>query len=145
MQTAEDLGKEVVDAELRDDLGAKRFDVFGTANFFNFKPWAAAIEHILDVGIDNISLHDASLVESFVSRLDEGDYELLVPSGPSQRSTLVFFSHRDRARNCAIHAELTRAGIDIAFRGGSLRLSPHLYNDQSDMDIALSALQECSP
>lgn len=41
-QTAADLGNEIRDPEIRDALRARDFDVFGTANFFNFKPWAAA-------------------------------------------------------------------------------------------------------
>jgi selenocysteine lyase/cysteine desulfurase len=32
---------------LRSDLGARAYDVFGTANFLNFIPWAAALEYLL--------------------------------------------------------------------------------------------------
>jgi cysteine desulfurase / selenocysteine lyase len=39
---------------------------------------------------------------------------------------------------------LTAAGIDVAFRAGALRLSPHLYNDASDIDRALSMLNEAA-
>ena len=37
MQTADELGEEQGAPALRDDLGARAFDGFGTANFFNFK------------------------------------------------------------------------------------------------------------
>jgi hypothetical protein len=34
------------DYSLRNDLGARAWDVFCTANFFNFVPWVAAIEYL---------------------------------------------------------------------------------------------------
>jgi len=30
---------------LKEDHSARRYDVFGTANFFNYVPWAASIEY----------------------------------------------------------------------------------------------------
>ena len=141
MQTADDLAKEIVDAELRDGLGMQAFDIFATANFFNFKPWAAAIEYLLGVGVESILAHDKNLVEGFVKGLDFDRFDLLSPceSGP-RCSTLVFFSHRERARNPVVYRALADAGIDIALRGGLLRLSPHLYNSPADIDRALAVL-----
>ena len=145
MQTAADLGKEVVEAELKSGLGVKGFDIFGTANFFNYKPWSAALEHLLGIGLDTIGQHDKALVDRLLEGLDDRYIELLSPPASDQRrSTLVFVSHRDRSRNREIHQMLTAAGIDVAFRAGALRLSPHLYNDASDIDRALSVLNEAA-
>lgn len=145
MQTAEDLGKEIVDAELRDGLGLRAFDIFGTANFFNFKPWAAAIEYLLGVGVERILAHDETLIEAFIKGVDLDRFDLLSPrdAGP-RRSTLVFFSHRERERNPAVHGALSNAGIDIALRGGLLRLSPHGYNSVADINRALAVLNNSS-
>src|ERR1035441_9906033 len=41
------------DYSLRNDLGARAWDVFCTANFLNFMPWTAAIEHLLQAGPAN--------------------------------------------------------------------------------------------
>jgi len=60
--------------------------------------------------------------------------------GPG-RSTLVFVSHRDAARNEAVYRKLLEEGVDIALRRGRLRLSPHFYNTAADVDRALSALR----
>src|SRR5262245_49227722 len=57
MQTADDLANEQNVPGLRDDLGARRYDVFGTANFFNFKPWTASVEYLVEQGIENIAMH----------------------------------------------------------------------------------------
>jgi selenocysteine lyase/cysteine desulfurase len=143
MLTAEDLGKAVLPTELREGLGARAFDLFGTANFFNFVPWTAALEHVMGLGLEAIRDHDQALVARFIDGLDRGRFEITSPieDGP-RRSTLVFFSHRDPARNPALHAALREGGVDVAFRTGSLRLSPHLYNAAGDIDRALALLHE---
>jgi selenocysteine lyase/cysteine desulfurase len=143
MLTAEDLGKAIPPADLREGLGARAFDLFGTANFFNFCPWTAAIEHVLELGPDAIGDHDQALVARFIEGLDPSLFEITSPREPGpRRSTLVFFSHRDPARNRAVHEALAAAGVHVAFRAGSLRLSPHAYNTAADIDRALGVLAE---
>jgi len=143
LQTADDLGNEIVDPVLPDDLDPRSFDIFAPANFFNFKPWAAAVEFLLEKGIQRIRDHDDALVDQFVAGLDSDIFDVLSPrqKGPL-RSTLVFFSHRDRERNRSVHAALAQAGIDIALRGGLLRLSPHLHNSSRDIARALAILND---
>lgn len=139
--TAADLGKD--DLDLRRPEGpptARSFDVFGTANFLNFKPWAAAIEYLLAAGIENVAAHDQALVQRLIDGLDRSRFDVLSPPEPPRRSTLVFVTHKDGERNCALHAHLHKAGIDVAYRRGSLRFAPHLYNTARDIDRALAVL-----
>jgi cysteine desulfurase / selenocysteine lyase len=127
--------------ELRDDVGAARFDVFGTANFFNFAPWTAALEQLGEVGVEAIAAHDDRLVGLILSELD-GSRRLraLSPvSGPA-RSTIAVLSHADPDLNPALYARLREAGIDVALRAGNLRLSPHLHSDEDDVRRALAVL-----
>jgi len=145
LQTAEDLGNEIADPVVPDRQGARSLEIFAPANFFNFKPWAAAVEFLLGKGIECIRDHDEALVERFIAGLDPDRFEVLSPRQKGlMRSTLVFFSHRDRARNRAIHAGLSQAGIDIALRGGLLRVSPHLHNSSGDITRTLAVLNESS-
>jgi cysteine desulfurase/selenocysteine lyase len=143
MQTAEDLGKEVMEAELREGLGARAYDEFGTANFFNFLPFATAIEQLIALGLERIRDHDQALVGRFIEGIDRAFYTITSPYEPGpQRSTLVFFSHNDRNKNRTIFEALTHARIHVAFRGGSMRLAPHLYNAKDDIDRTLNALHD---
>ena len=141
--TAADLGKE--DGEVRLSAGppaARTFDVLGTANFFNFKPWVAAVEYLLGVGIERVAAYDQQLVQRLHDGLDATTIDLLSPRELSRRSTLVFLSHKDRARNPALHARLRERGIEVAYRRGALRLAPHLYNTPGDIDQALAVLHD---
>jgi selenocysteine lyase/cysteine desulfurase len=140
MQTADDLAKEQGIPVLRDDLGARRYDVFGTANFFNFKPLAASVEYLLAQGIENIEAHDQRLVTRLIQALDPKKYDLLSPRDGAMRSTLVFISHKEPARNSEIYEKLRKENVFVAYRAGKLRFSPHLYNTEADIDQALSVL-----
>ncbi|HZU38423.1 MAG TPA: aminotransferase class V-fold PLP-dependent enzyme [Gemmataceae bacterium] len=139
--TATDLGKD--DLEVTRPMGpptARTCDVFGTANFFNFKPWAAALEYLLGVGIERIAAYDQQLVQHLLEGLDPAKFDLVSPREPARRSTLVFISHKERERNRELHARLKEQGIDAAFRRGIIRLAPHLYNTTDDIDRALALL-----
>ena len=141
--TAADLGRE--GGELRLPPGpptARTYDVFGTANFFNFKPWTAAVEYLLDRDLARICRHDEALVDRLIAGLDPARYTLLSPPAGAARSTLVFVSHRDPDRNPGIHRRLKEAGIEVAYRKGKLRIAPHLHNTPGDVDCALAVLDK---
>lgn len=139
--TADDLGKDQVEVSRpKGPPTARTFDIFGTANFFNFKPWAAAIEYLLNIGIERVAEHNAALVEHFLDRLDPAKYDVLSPREGPRRSTLVFISHKDRERNRSIYERLRESGLYVAFRAGKLRLAPHIYNTIADLERALEVL-----
>jgi cysteine desulfurase / selenocysteine lyase len=136
----QDLARDDLDVRLPADRAPNDLDIFGTANFNNFVPWTVAVEHLLDLGVDNIHAHDDALVAHLVEGLSNTPIELLSPREPGARSSLVFLSHRDPTRNTQLHERLTEAGIDVAFRGGKLRVAPHLYNTHADIDRLLATI-----
>ena len=142
--TADDLARDDLAPEPPRRDNPRRYDIFAPANFFNFVPWSRAIELLLELGPEAIEAHDQRLVQRLLDGLDRARYEVLSRESPESRSTLVFLSHVDRTRNDAIHRGLAEAGVDVARRAGSLRLSPHLYNTEEDIDRALEALHELS-
>lgn len=140
MLTADDLGREQLDLTLRDDPGAARYDVFATANFFNFKPWAASLEYLLDYGIEAARRHDDELVRRLIDGLDRRKYTVTSPEAGPRRSTLVFVEPRARERAEEVYRALQAARVHAALRAGALRFSPHLYNTPGEIDRALTAL-----
>jgi selenocysteine lyase/cysteine desulfurase len=140
MLTADDLARPELDLSLKSDAGARQYDVFGTANFFNFHTWAASLELLLAIGIEPITAYDDTLVDRLVHGLDRSRYDLLTPEAGPQRSTLVFVAPKDRSRADAVHAALTTEGVYAARRAGALRFAPHLYNTVEEIDRALAVL-----
>jgi cysteine desulfurase/selenocysteine lyase len=140
LQTADDLGKEGPSPPRREDLGARAYDVFGTANFFNFVPWTAAVEYLLEQGIERVAAYDEALVDRLVEGMLSAGYRILSPREGGSRSTLVVVSHRDPRRNERVYAALAEHDVYVALRRGNLRLSPHLYNTPEDVDRALEVM-----
>ena len=140
-QTVEDLEREEYEVCLPEGPpSASTYDVFGTANFFNFKPWAASIEYLLKQGIERIAEYDQQLVSYLIDGLDRKKYRFISPMEGVVRSTLVFISHKNSQRNAEIYVMLKAKGIGVAFRWGQLRFSPHLYNTKEDIKRALAVL-----
>jgi cysteine desulfurase / selenocysteine lyase len=140
MLTADDLGREQLDLTLRADPGAARYDVFATANFFNFKPWAAAIEYLLGLSVEAARSHDEVLVQRLIDGLDRRRYRITSPEAGPRRSTLVFIEPVKRERAKDIYNALQAAHVHAAFRAGALRFSPHIYNTADDIERALMML-----
>jgi cysteine desulfurase / selenocysteine lyase len=137
-QAGVDLNREL-EYSLVSQTSAEAVDVFCAANFFNFMPWTAAIQQILEHGVDEIAAHDQALAQHLIENLPS-NYELLSPPVLPERSTLVVVSHIDRKRNAEIAEYLRVHGVDIALRGDNLRFAPHLYNTARDVDRALDLL-----
>jgi cysteine desulfurase / selenocysteine lyase len=125
---------------LREDLGARAYDVFGTANFLNFMPWAAALEYLLDQGMAAIAKHDQALVETLLAGVAGDAYRYVSPTEPGERAAIVVISASDERRNAEIYERLSRSGVDVAMRAGNLRISPHLYNTREQIDRLLALL-----
>jgi cysteine desulfurase / selenocysteine lyase len=136
-----DLNREG-DHRPRSHLGARAYDVFGTANFLNFIPWTVAIEHLLAQGIQAIAAHDQALVEQLIGSLDLSTFRLISPALPHERAAIVVISTGDVNRNREIHQRLESSGIDVALRDGNIRLSPHLYNTPAQIREVTQLLAE---
>lgn len=140
MQTADDLKKSKGMPEVKKNLGARKYDVFGTANFFNFVPWRASVEYLLEKGIENIKSHNDELINHLKEGLNKNNYEILTPRSDSNASAILVISHKDKRRNEEIFELLKRKNIFISLRKENLRFAPHLYNTIGEIDEALSVL-----
>ncbi|MCG8423851.1 MAG: aminotransferase class V-fold PLP-dependent enzyme [Proteobacteria bacterium] len=144
MQTAADLGSGPPEPRLPTDLGARRYDIFGTANFFNFTAWTAAVELILEIGVDAVGSHDAELVDQLIAGLAGTEFIVTSPTDSRRRSTIVFVSHREPASNGTIVEALALSGVYPAYRNHRIRFAPHFYNNCGDIDRALAVLHRAA-
>jgi selenocysteine lyase/cysteine desulfurase len=92
--------------------------------WFSWVGTTPALELIERLGVDAIHEHDVALANRFRAglRLEPGDSAIVCADVPGGA------------------ARLERAGIVAAVRGGRLRTSWHVYNDERDVDRALEAL-----
>jgi selenocysteine lyase/cysteine desulfurase len=137
--TADDLAG-TFRQDFKPGIGARAFDVFGTANFFNFQAWTASVEYLLSIGLDRIYTWDQSLVARFLNGLDSGRWQISSPVNGAARTTMIVFSGETTDHTTGAFQALRDRGIYVAMRRGHIRVSPHLYNLPADIDAALEVL-----
>ncbi len=95
-----------------------------------------AIEYLLDVGVERILEHDLRLTGRLVDGLREMGARFISPlqDGPSTAIVGARFPGVD-ARE--LHRGLSAADVFTSLRLDAVRFSPHLYNDERDVDRAL--------
>jgi len=124
------------DLVYRDNAG--RFEE-ALVNFTGIWGLDAAVRMQLALGTTPIQRH----IEALTSRAAEGlvgrGYEIVSPFGDDERSGIVSFRHRAITAE-AIAERLKDSGVDLAVRGGALRISPSYYNDSQEIDRFLESL-----
>jgi len=117
-----DIWTSIYGGPLRLAQGARRFDL--SPAWLSWVGAAPALALLENVGLEAVHAHNVGLANRFLAGLG-------LPAGAS---AIVAVS--------VPHAEerLKRAGVRTAVRAGRVRLSFHLYNDATDVDLALGAL-----
>jgi selenocysteine lyase/cysteine desulfurase len=115
--------------------GAGRFDVNEPGNFFNMAGAAAAARYLLEIGPAAVEAHSKALLARVVENLPESMHSLAAPD-PTYRSNILCIGGSDDAT----FGRLVAADIYLSRREGALRISPHLFNTENDIDLLLEAL-----
>jgi len=139
--TDEDLKNEGV-LEYRSIRSARKYDVFCTANFFNFVPFRVSIDFLLNIGIEKVFIYNQQIIKHLIERLLKTKYYVVISEEVKQRSNLVVLSHADENENERIFCELKKRRIHLALWKNKLRVSPHIHNSIEDIDQLVDALME---
>ncbi|UCE96680.1 MAG: aminotransferase class V-fold PLP-dependent enzyme [Candidatus Bathyarchaeota archaeon] len=123
--------------QLRLSETASRFEV-GSPGFINFIGAAAALQLLLDVGIENIQERVFSLTESLIDSLKNLDVRLTTPTNLEARSGIVHFII-DKAQEKA--DKLSEKGIIVSPRSNGLRVAPHFYNTKQEIELLIHELK----
>ncbi len=112
----------------------------GSPNLLGLLGMGAAIEFLLAVGLDEIEARILALTDYLIDGLQARDCVIKTPiEHRRERSGIVSFHHPKMDSNglCErMHAE----GVIVSVRGGLIRVSPHVYNSEHDLDRLLAVL-----
>ena len=115
--------------------GARRFDVNESGNFFNMSGAAASARYLNGISPEAAHAHAQSLLARVIENLPPGMRSLADPD-PRHCSNILCLGGSDDAT----FDRLVAADIYLSRREGALRISPHLYNTEADVDRLLEAL-----
>jgi cysteine desulfurase/selenocysteine lyase len=118
--------------------GAMRFEG-GTPNVAGICGLGEAIEIFLKATPSAIEEHVLGLNRSLVRGLRERGYRIVSSPEPAEASAIVACQH-DRFSGQEICNHLDARNIITSARNDALRVAPHFYNTQSDIDALLAAL-----
>ncbi len=123
---------------LHDD--AHRF-LPGNPSFLGLYIFDNALDHLLDIGLENIETHALTLSGQVWRGVNEMGWEMMTPSEAKQRAGNVCFMAPDVK---GVTEALAAQGVLVwgAYAGvGRVRISTHLYNDEMDVAHCLAALE----
>jgi selenocysteine lyase/cysteine desulfurase len=117
----------------------------GTANLVGLAGLHAAMQMLLELGVENIARELLRKRAWLVPALQERGYEVLYANAEPEAASGIVTFHRPGTDLAALHEKLTTAKIVTSLRGnrqGSryIRLSPHFYNSEAELHRLLELL-----
>jgi len=124
--------------------GPARFEP-GTYNLLGLVGLKAAMELLLEVGIENIAAELLRKRAWLVPALQAKGLLVLHPEAPAANASGIVSFYRPGADMAAVHQRLTDAGIVTSLRADRagqryIRLSPHFYNTDAELQRVLELL-----
>ncbi|MGH9446467.1 MAG: aminotransferase class V-fold PLP-dependent enzyme, partial [Terriglobia bacterium] len=118
--------------------GAGRFES-GTPNFAGIYGFGAALEFLAEIGMEAISERVLELTARLRRGLLQMGYPVYGPTAPEACSGIVTFPPRERGVN-ELMQRFHDHNVMISARSGMLRVSPHFYNTETEIDRVLELL-----
>jgi len=118
--------------------GAKRFES-GTLNAYGITALGAALEILLEAGMDEVERRVLSLTERAAAGLAGLGWQVISSRAKGETSGIVTAVHPERDVEEVVR-ELARRGVVVAARAGRFRVSPHFYNTEEEVDRMLDEL-----
>jgi cysteine desulfurase / selenocysteine lyase len=119
---------------------AKRWDAAETANYFNHSALEASVEFVLRATPATVLAHNHKLIDFLYERLPK---DRCVPTSPldrAHRGPYGCFAARSVENTAALYERLRKETIITSLREGNIRVSPHLYNTERDIDRLISVI-----
>jgi len=137
-KNAEDFAR-LVDYQDEFEPGARRFDVGERSNFALVPAAEAGLRQILEWGVDNVCETIGVLADSIAERLRPLGLTALPRE---ERAPHYLGMQMESGLPPDLLPELANRRVYVSVRGSSIRITPHLYNTEADVDRLVSALQD---
>ncbi len=122
--------------EYRD--GAARYDVGEVSNFILVPMFAAALEQLVEWGVDNVAPYCRRLTGGLIADLADAGFGV---TEDRWRSGHMFgLRVPEGFDEGGFRERLAAENVSVALRGGAIRVAPYLYNDEEDVQALRRAL-----
>lgn len=118
---------------------ALRFEE-GSFNTLGIYGLGAAVDFLLEVGIDKIAKRIHELGDLIISEVHERGFTLKTPNNHLERGGIISFAGKFDPKEIA--EKLFEQNIVVNYRGGGLRVAPHFYNTEDEILRFFKALDK---
>ncbi len=110
--------------------GAQRFEE-GSPNTMSIHAFGAALDLLLETGIENIEKRVMTLGDRVLEQLNRRGLKVYSSTRPEERSgNIAFFMNQDISQ---LYEWMLENKVKLTVRDGLVRLSPHFYNSDDEV------------
>lgn len=117
--------------------GARQYDRGQAANLLCSGCLDGSLSFLLEVGLENIREHNKKIRDYFLAHYPKTKYKLVTPIENMGNIVCLKAANAD---SIALENELKKRNIDVSVRQGNIRLSFHVFNNQSQVEELISGL-----
>lgn len=110
---------------------------WGCPNFSAMFGFAAAVKYFKQIGMNKIEERILYLTNYLIERLKREKRTIFSPLQPEKRSGIVVFEVQ---KPMLVWKALLEKKIYVSPRGGGIRVAPHFYNTEEEIDLFLDAV-----
>jgi kynureninase len=115
----------------------------GTPSVASFLAATAGYEIVLEAGVDAIRAHSIALTEGLRKKLLGAGFQVNSPADPAQRGSTLTVGLKPNENGPAFVRAFEEMGILVDHRpGAGIRVSPHFYTLEDELDEFVEALVE---
>jgi len=121
---------------------AKRWDSPESASYFNFNLAAmdVSVDFVVRMGPELVAAHNRKLIELLFERLPKDRFVIASPLDAARRGPYGCFAARSPEKTAEHYQHLRKENVVVSLREGNIRVSPHLYNTERDIDRLISVV-----
>lgn len=120
--------------------GAIRYDMGESAGFTLVPMLIAALEQLHEWGVERVRAYVTGLARSLLADPRLGRHG--IPTDPEAASHIFGLRLPASVDPHRVQARLAGAGVNVSVRGRVIRVSPHVYNDERDIEALINGLGE---
>jgi len=127
---------------------ASKLDWGGGKPYILIEALRSSVEYLNKIGIERIEKHNRALKRRIIEEAEERGYKVLgyVEDEDKWSSITTISTGKGYVKEMEAVRIMREEGVQVSYRGssgiGGIRISPHIYNDEADIEVLFSKLKE---
>ena len=99
-----------------------------------------SVDFVVRMGPELVAAHNRKLIELMFERLPKDRFVLASPADAAKRGPYGCFAARSPEKTAEVYKRLREENVIVSLREGNIRVSPHLFNTERDIDRLISVV-----